>query len=168
MFAAPLVRVGWLRQQMLNGTKNLRVIDGSWHLPMTKRNAKKEYEEKRIPGAVLFDVDECSDKSSPYPHMLPSPEEFGEYVQKLGIRNDTHVVVYDRNEKFGLFSAPRVWWTFRVFGHDLVSVVDGGLPKWCEEGFPTESGPLKKLPEGNLIQKHNQHFLWVGGTVVFK
>lgn len=146
--ALPLVKTQWLRQQMLNGAKNLRILDGSWHLPITKRDAKKEYGEKRIPGALFFDIDECIDKSSPYEHMIPSAEEFAHYVQKLGITNDTHVVVYDRNEKFGLFSAPRVWWTFRVFGHNLVSVVDGGLPKWCSDGLPTDSGPVAKSPEG--------------------
>ena len=148
MAVEALVKTQWLRQQMLNGAKNLRILDGSWHLPITKRDAKKEYEEKRIPGALFFDIDACSDKSSPYEHMIPSAEEFSQYVQKLGITNDTHVVVYDRHEKFGLFSAPRVWWTFRVFGHNLVSVVDGGLPKWCSDGFPTDSGLTTKSPEG--------------------
>lgn len=150
MAVEPLVQTQWLRQQMLDGAKNLCILDGSWHVPVEKRNAKEEHEQKRIPGAVFFDIQECMNKSSPYPYMIPSAEEFCRYMEKLGIANDTHIVVYDRNEKFGLFSAPRVWWTFRVFGHNLVSVLDGGLPKWCSDGFPTESGPLKELPKGIL------------------
>ena len=69
--------------------------------------------------------------------MLPSPDVFASYVGKLGIDNNTHVVVYDNNEQLGLFSAQRVWWTFRVFGHNKISVLDGGLSKWIADGYST-------------------------------
>ncbi|XP_032220318.2 3-mercaptopyruvate sulfurtransferase-like [Nematostella vectensis] len=144
MAVPPLVRASWLNQQIKDGVKNLRILDGSWFLPNANREPEKEFYQKRIPGARYFDIDECRDKSNPYDHMLPSEAEFASYVQNLGITNDSHVVVYDNNEKLGVFSAPRVWWTFRAFGHERVSVLDGGLPKWCSEGFPTESGPLKE------------------------
>ena len=77
--------------------------------------------------------------ASPLPHMLPTPQAFADAVGKLGIGNADTVVIYDGA---GVFSAPRVWWTFRVFGHDNVAVLDGGLPKWRREGRPTESGPM--------------------------
>lgn len=144
MAVRPLVKASWLAQQLKEGAKHLRVLDGSWFLPSAKREPEKEFYQKRIPGARFFDIDDCIDKSSSYEHMIPSTDDFNKYVRNLGITNESHVVVYDNNEKLGVFSAPRVWWTFRVFGHNKVSVLDGGLPKWCAEGFPTESGPLKE------------------------
>ena len=133
--AAALVSCRWLADKLASAAGNLRVLDGSWHLPSTNRNAKVEYLRQHIPGAVHFDIDECADKSSSFDHMLPQPHQFEQYVGSLGISNGTHVVVYDNNEKFGLFSAQRVWWTFRVFGHNQVSVLNGGLPQWLAEGF---------------------------------
>ncbi len=134
---SPLVNTKWLVDKLSNRTGNLTLLDASWHFPFTKRNARSEFYKTHIPYAQFFDIDECSDKSSPYDHMLPSPEQFEEYVGKLGISNSTHVVVYDNNENLGLFSAQRVWWTFRVFGHNLVSVLDGGFPKWNREQYDT-------------------------------
>ena len=132
---ASVVNVKWLNSRLLS--PNIRVIDASWHLPSSGRNAREEYAAKHIPDAQFFDIDDCIDKTSPYIHMMPTVKEFEEYVGKLGINNHTHVIVYDNNEKFGTMSAPRVWWAFRAFGHPLVSVLDGGLPKWCMEGKPT-------------------------------
>lgn len=144
MAVRPLVNPSWLAQQLKQGAKHVRVLDGSWFLPSAKREPEKEFYQKRIPGARFFDIDECRDKSTPYEHMIPSTDDFSKYVSNLGITNESHVVVYDNNEKLGVFSAPRVWWTFRVFGHERVSVLNGGLPKWCAEEHPTESGPLKE------------------------
>ncbi|XP_046568331.1 3-mercaptopyruvate sulfurtransferase-like [Haliotis rubra] len=136
---AALVSTKWLKDVIASNSKCIRIIDASWHLPTSGRNGNVEFQQKHIPGAQFFDIDECADKSSPYGHMLPSPLEFEAYVGGLGIGNDTHVVVYDNNEHFGLFSAQRVWWTFRAFGHDNVSVLDGGFPKWCRESNLTSS-----------------------------
>lgn len=117
----------------------LRVLDCSWYLAKLKRNARAEFDRSHIPGASFFDVDECSDRGSAFDHMLPSPGQFAEYVGgELGIGNDTHVVVYDTSG-FGAFSAPRVWWMFRLFGHDAVSVLDGGMKSWLAEGRPLTS-----------------------------
>jgi thiosulfate/3-mercaptopyruvate sulfurtransferase len=75
--------------------------------------------------------------------MLPSPEKFAAAVSEMGIGNDDHVVVYDTQ---GLFSAARVWWMFRVFGHDRVSVLDGGLPAWKAAGLPVTDAPPRAKP----------------------
>eukprot|EP00731_Ephydatia_muelleri_P003919 Em0002g95a len=138
---SPFVSATWLRHRLLDCLKNIRVVDGSWHGPSSKNNGKKDFERQRIESAVFFDIDEASDKKTDLPHMLPSPEEFAEYVGKLGISNNHHVIVYDNNPEYGVFSSPRVWWTFRVFGHNDISVLDGGLPKWVSHGYPTVSGP---------------------------
>ncbi|XP_070580249.1 3-mercaptopyruvate sulfurtransferase-like [Ptychodera flava] len=137
-----LVSVRWLAERLSSGVGNLRILDASWHLPNANRNAAEEYKKQHIEGALYFDIDECSDKTSPYSHMLPSIENFAEYVGNLGVSNDSHVVVYDNNDKFGLFSAPRVWWMFRTFGHQAVSLLNGGLPKWLDAGYPvTDAKP---------------------------
>ena len=134
---SPLVTTEWLHARVSAPPPNLRVLDGSWHLPISKRSALREYRQSHIPGALFFDIDECSDKSSEHEHMLPPAEVFENYVSRLGINNQTHVVVYDNNATFGLFSAQRVWWMFRAFGHNLVSVLDGGFPKWISENRDT-------------------------------
>lgn len=111
----------------------VRVLDGSFKLPGTLPLAIDDYRRQHIPGAVFFDIDAIADRSNPLPHMLPSPEAFGAAVGAMGISNDTRVIVYDAP---GLMSAGRVWWTFRVFGHDNVAVLNGGLRQWLAEGRP--------------------------------
>lgn len=133
-----LVAARWLADAVKSNRvgPNLRILDASWYLPKMKRNAWAEFEQTHIPGASFFDIDECCDKSSEFDHMLPTTVgEFADYAGNLGIGNNTHVVVYDASD-FGLFSAPRVWWMFRVFGHNSVSVLDGGLKNWLREGHP--------------------------------
>lgn len=112
------------------------VIDASWHMPAAKRDARAEYEAGHLPGAAFFDLDAVSDHSSGLPHMLPAPEVFVEVMESLGVSNGSNVVVYD---SVGLFSAPRLWWMLRVFGHDNVQVLDGGLPAW-KAHYPLEQG----------------------------
>ena len=130
-----VVSTKWLSDKLASNPSNFRLLDGSWHLPSLKRDPKKEYLQEHIPTAQFFDIEECRDKSTDIDDMLPSPEEFNAYVGNLGIDNNTHVVIYDNNEKVGMLSAQRVWWVFRVFGHEKVSVVDGGLPKWKKDGY---------------------------------
>ena len=132
-----VVSTAWLAENL--GAPNLRVVDGSWHMPQAKRDPGREYDEAHIPGAVFFDVDRIADRSTDLPHMLPSAEVFARAVGGLGIGDGDRVVVYDSR---GVVSAARVWWTFRVFGHDAVAVLDGGLPKWRAEGRPVERGPV--------------------------
>jgi thiosulfate/3-mercaptopyruvate sulfurtransferase len=121
---------------------HLRLVDASWHMPNIPRNAAQEFQAKRLPGAVFFDIDAIADTSSSLPHMLPTPEVFEAHMRRLAIGSEDWVVVYDVH---GLMSAPRVWWTFRYFGHERVSVLNGGLPKWEREGRPLASGPVEEV-----------------------
>jgi thiosulfate/3-mercaptopyruvate sulfurtransferase len=131
-----IVSTKWLAAHLRD--PDLRVVDGTWHMPQLKRDARREFAETHIPGAVFFDIDEIADTTIPLPHMLPSPEKFAEAVGTLGIGDGDRVVAYDT--KGGVVSAARVWWTFRVFGLDAAAVLDGGLKKWRAEGRPVESG----------------------------
>ena len=146
MAASPLVSVQWLHEHMHASPTGLVILDASYPMPGEKRDVAKDFEVARIRGAQLFGIKNCSDKSSPHPNMLPGADEFSAFVKNFGIGRNSHVVVYDNNSKFGIFSAPRVWWTFRVFGHSRVSVLDGGLPEWIAKGFPTDNGPPQSDP----------------------
>jgi thiosulfate/3-mercaptopyruvate sulfurtransferase len=141
-----LVTTEWLAERM--NDPNLIPVDGSYYLPVQKRDALAEYRAGHIPGAVFFDVEAVSDHSTDLPHMLPGPTQFGEVVGGLGIGDGDTVVVYDNTGPGspGVFSAPRVWWTFRIFGAKSVYILDGGLPKWKSEGRPLESGETKRAP----------------------
>jgi thiosulfate/3-mercaptopyruvate sulfurtransferase len=130
-----LVSTGWLADHI--GAPDLRVLDASWYLPAEKRDARAEYEAAHIPGARFFDIDEISDDRSDLPHMAPPVEKFVSRMRAMGVGDGHRVVVYDSS---GIFSAPRVWWTFRLFGKTDVAVLDGGLPKWRAEGRPVEDG----------------------------
>ncbi|MFH1557828.1 MAG: 3-mercaptopyruvate sulfurtransferase [Pseudomonadota bacterium] len=136
-----LVSTQWLADNL--GAPDLVIVDGSWHLPPTGRNGKAEFLEHHIPGAVFFDIDAISDQSSDLPHMLPDALAFSASVGKLGIGDGLRIVVYDQ---LGLFSAARVWWTFRAFGVAEVMILDGGLPQWLAEGRETESGSSARQP----------------------
>jgi thiosulfate/3-mercaptopyruvate sulfurtransferase len=134
-----LVSTEWLASRLRS--PDLIAVDGSFYLPAQKRDAAAEYKEGHIPGAVRFDIDAIADHSSPLPHMLPSAFDFAMAVGELGISERETVVIYDG---MGLVSAPRVWWTFRLFGAEHVFILDGGLPKWKAEGRPLERGTIKR------------------------
>ncbi len=129
----------WLAGEL--GKPNVVVVDASYYLPTQKRDPKAEYLAEHIPGAVFFDLNAVSDDSTDLPHMLPGPAQFGDAAGKLGISETDTIVVYDGT---GLYSAPRVWWTFRIFGAKKVYILDGGLPAWKSEGRPTEAGAVKR------------------------
>lgn len=131
-----LVSTDWLAQHL--NDPDLRIIDASWHMPDAGRDGQAEYDGAHIPGARFFDIDEISDARSDLPHMAPPVEKFMSRMRAKGIGDGHQVVVYDSN---GIFSAPRVWWTFRLMGKTDVAVLDGGLPKWLAEGRPTEDMP---------------------------
>ena len=132
-----LVTTDWLAAHL--GAPDLVVLDGSYYLPAMQRDAAAEYLAGHIPGAIRFDIDEIADHSVDLPHMLPSPADFAAAVGKLGIANTDTIVAYDGH---GMFSSPRVWFTFRAFGVDNVFILEGGLPKWKAEGRPLEKGPV--------------------------
>jgi thiosulfate/3-mercaptopyruvate sulfurtransferase len=130
-----LVTTDWLADRL--GASDLVVVDGSNYLVTLDRSGHAEYLAEHIPGAVFFDVDAVADHTTKLPHMLPGERQFADAVAALGIGDDDTIVVYDGA---GLSSAPRVWWTFRVFGADKVFILDGGLPKWKAEGRALASG----------------------------
>ncbi len=134
-----LVTTDWLAERL--GAPDLVVVDGSNYLVTLNRSGRAEYLSEHIPGAVFFDIDAVADHSTKLPHMLPSERQFAETVGALGIGEGDTIVVYDGA---GLSSAPRVWWTFRIFGADNVFILDGGLPKWKAEGRPTEPGEVHR------------------------
>lgn len=144
-----LVSTEWLAERLT--APDLRIVDGTYYLPVQGRDARAEYNGCHIPGAVFFPLDEIADTANPLPHMLPSPEKFSSRVRKLGLGDGNRIVIYDQH---GLMSAARVWWTFRVFGHRDVAVLDGGLPKWLREGRPIED--LPPMPrERHLTARRN-------------
>ncbi len=144
----PVVSCAWLAERL--DAPDIRVIDATWFLPSDPRDARALYAERRIPGAVFFDIDEIADKDTDLPHMLPRPEKFSSRMRKLGIGDGMRIVVYDNQ---GLFSAARVWWTFRVMGHEDVAVLDGGFPAWERGGYPVEDGPPKQRMERHFTAR---------------
>jgi thiosulfate/3-mercaptopyruvate sulfurtransferase len=129
-----VVSADWLQQEL--GAPDLKIVDASYYLPAQKRDADAEYAAGHVPGAVRFNHDKISDHSSNLPHMVPSPEFFAAEVGKLGISENDRIVVYDGP---GIFSAPRIWWLFRVMGAANVKVLDGGIDGWKAEGRPIEA-----------------------------
>lgn len=133
-----LVSTDWLAANLAQ--PDLRVVDATYYLPMQGKDAKAEYLQRHIPGAVFFDLDDISDSTSSLPHMLPPPEKFASRVRRLGIGDGNRIVVYDAQ---GMMSAARVWWMFRIFGAREVAILDGGLPKWLAENRPVEDGQVQ-------------------------
>src|SRR5664280_2548338 len=131
----------WLAGQA--GKPNVVIVDASYYLPTQKRDPKAEYLSSHIPGAVFFDLNAIADASTDLPHMLPGPDQFGAAVGALGIAETDTIVVYDGT---GLYSAPRVWWSFRIFGAKNAFILDGGFPAWKAEGRPVEAGEVKRAP----------------------
>lgn len=148
---SPFVTTDWLAQNLADPA--IVVVDASWHMPNAARNAQAEYLDGHIPGAVFFDIDTIADTSTDLPHMLPSPEDFARMVGALGISNTHKIVVYDET---GLFSASRVWWTFRTFGAENVFILEGGGPKWRSERRPIETG-LVARPKAVFDVQFNPH-----------
>ena len=137
-----LVSCSWLAEHLAE--PRLVILDTSWYLPTSGRKAVDEFLNAHSPGARFFDLDMASDPTPSLPHMLPSETAFGRYAGALGIDNDSAVVVYDGSG--ANMSAARVWWMFRVFGHENVAVLDGGIGKWREEGRPLEAGEVRAPP----------------------
>jgi thiosulfate/3-mercaptopyruvate sulfurtransferase len=131
----------WLAERL--NQPSVVPVDGSWYLPAQNRNAQAEFAEAHVPGAAFFDIDALADTGTPLPHMLPEPDWFGREAGALGIPSDATLVVYDGA---GLFSAPRVWWTLKVYGARDVRLLDGGFPAWTAAGLPVEAGRSRRQP----------------------
>lgn len=140
--------IGTAALQDLLGDPALIVLDASWYLPTSERDAAAEYARGHIPGARFFDLDLASDHDTPLPHMLPAAAAFESVARALGVSRGSTVVVYDGS---GVnLSAARVWWMFRAFGHERVAVLDGGLGAWRSEGRPLEAGAAPPQAEGDF------------------
>jgi thiosulfate/3-mercaptopyruvate sulfurtransferase len=137
-----LVCCEWLRQNL--DRPNQVILDATFFLPRQQRNAQEEFKLEHIPGAQLFDIDEIADLNSSFPHTLPCADQFAQQVGQMGIDNDTWVLIYDNNH---FFASARAWWMFRVFGHDNVKIVDGGLTRWMHLSLPLTSDTIKPVPK---------------------
>jgi thiosulfate/3-mercaptopyruvate sulfurtransferase len=135
--ATGLVSTQWLAEH--RDAPDVKVVDATWFLPTLERDARAEYAQAHIPGAVYFDIDDIADDQSALPHMLPSPVKFSSRMRKLGLGDGTRIVVYDNNR---YSASARAWWMLRVFGHPDVAVLDGGLAKWQAEGRPVDDRPV--------------------------
>ena len=143
-----LVSTDWLDRNL----NKVKIFDASWHMPNSKRNAKKEYEEKHIKGAIFWDVDEHSDKDSPYPHMMSNSYYWTRMLWSFAIINEDHVIVYDLSDTY---SSCRLWFALKYFGHKKVSVLDGGMKKWLAENRLTDNKINKDLGKFSNIDKLN-------------
>ena len=149
-----LVNTDWLRKNLLSD--NIKILDCSWHMPNSERSGKLEFEACHIPGSIFFDIDEFSDKKSSFPHTVLPDEKFSQMISDLGISNQDHIVVYDT---LGIFSSPRVWWMFNYYGHNQISILDGGLIKWCKEKKEVELGKSKKYSKTTFTVNKNHSLL---------
>ncbi len=143
-----LVSTDWLDRNL----NKVKIFDASWHMPNSKRNAKKEYEEKHIRRAIFWDVDEHSDKDSPYPHMMSNSDYWTRMLWSFAIKNEDHIVVYDHSDTY---SSCRLWFALKYFGHKKVSVLDGGMKKWLAENRLTDNKINKDLGKFSNIDKLN-------------
>lgn len=148
MARSPLVTVGWLAKRLIDKEgPTVRVIDASWHMPTQQRDPHKEYLDEHLPTAQFLDIDRVADQNHPVPHMLPTGPVFAQAMERLGLSSDEHVVIYDTA---GVAAAARTWWALRCFGHDHVTVLDGGLRAWKAATMPTESGPPHPVVQGHF------------------
>lgn len=167
-----LISASWLKSNL--NRKDIKVIDASWYLPNSRRNAFNEYKKHHIPNAVFFDIDKISNKKTLLPHMLPSNNFFEKEVSNLGISNNDTIIIYCKE---GVVSSPRVWWTFLYFGHKKVFVLNGGFKAWKLIGGKQSFGIKKNKPKkykckrirnnlvidydnlNNLVIKNNKNYL---------
>ncbi|PRD41290.1 3-mercaptopyruvate sulfurtransferase [Phyllobacterium phragmitis] len=146
-----VVSSDWLEQRL--SEPGLSIIDASWYLPAQNRDPRAEYDAAHIPGAVFFDQDQIADHSSGLPHTIPSETDFEQEVSSMGVTAGDTIVVYDGP---GMYTAPRVWWLFRIMGADKVFVLDGGLDRWKAEGRPV-TAEVTKIAPSTFIAKRNMN-----------
>lgn len=140
----PIVSANWLAPKLR--TPDLVILDCSWYLPTSGRDAEAEYRAAHLPGALRLDLDALSAQDTDLPHMLPTPGQFAVAMEQLGIRRTDLVICYDGS---GVnLSAARVWWMFRVFGHHTVAVLDGGFPMWASATRPVQHGGSRPVRSG--------------------
>jgi len=153
-----LVTTSWLDSQLLSNKQNLKILDGSWVLRPEGKSMRERCQDERIPFSEFFDIDQIADHSTNLPHMLPTPMVFQNEVRALGINKDDHVIVYDRSNQY--IASARVWWTFQVFGHEKVSVLDGGFLKWKSENRKVETGSNEKaIKRGDFVASYRSELV---------
>ncbi|MDF1585953.1 3-mercaptopyruvate sulfurtransferase [Marinimicrococcus flavescens] len=151
--AHALVSTDWLAQNL--HAPDVRVVDATWYLPGVGRDARAEYAERHIQGAVYFDIDEIAEQDTGQPHTVPGPVRFSSRVRRLGLGDGLRIVVYDANR---FCASARVWWMFRLMGHREVYVLDGGLEKWLAEGRPVDDRPVRPT-ERHFTARQHSHLL---------
>jgi thiosulfate/3-mercaptopyruvate sulfurtransferase len=146
----PLVSTSWLAEHL--DAPDIRVVDATWYLPNAGRDPRAEYSAAHIPGAVFFDIDDISDETNPYPHMIPSATKFSARMRRLGLGDGARIIVYDNNR---LMASARAWWMLRLFGHSDTAVLDGGLAKWQAEGRPVDDLPVQPAERHFTARQNN-------------
>lgn len=141
--------------------KQIKILDATCNTVIPGLTPYQAHQNKRIETALYFDIDDVADTNAPLPHTVPAPETFSQKVTDLGISNDDHVIVYDQSGM--AFAAARVWWLFRLFGHDNVQILNGGLPAWEAEGRKTiqgtETAPKPPTPFQSNMRRHMVKFI---------
>ncbi|XP_013401427.1 thiosulfate sulfurtransferase-like [Lingula anatina] len=154
-----LVSSAWLKEHLAEAAgvgNKLRILDVTWY---SAKNGKDDFDRSHIPGALFFELMKDVENTPLFPRNLPPPEKFQEQVRSLGIDNDTHVVLYDNIPgKNGFFIGGRAFWMFKHFGHEKVSILDGGLAKWIADGYNTTSDTIS-VNKGNFTAKPNNNFI---------
>ena len=138
-----LIEIDWLKKNHNN--KKIKIIDGTWHMPGSGLDEIEIFKEKHIPNAIFVDLEEISDQKSDLPHMMPQENYFSEKISSLGINNTDQLIIYDM---YGMFSAARIWFMFKAFGHKNVSLLNGGLPEWINSNGEI-SNKIKKYKQSN-------------------
>lgn len=125
---------------MLGSNPGIKILDATYALPGTSTSPFHAFLGRHIEGAQFFDIDVVADQEAALPHTVPSPEYFAACASALGIENDDHVVIYDQSGAY--MASSRAWWLFRLFGHENVYVLEGGLHSWVAKGFRTVEGAV--------------------------
>ena len=135
---------------------NIVIFDASWYLPNLKRNPYIEYKNHHIPKAQFFDIDEISNQNSNLPHMAPSTNKFNKIMKKMGVTNNSFIIIYSLD---GIGTSPRTWWLFKLFGHNKVSILNGGLKAWLKIKGPIDSSSKIYNKKSHYSSKYNKKLI---------
>ncbi|XP_041378724.1 thiosulfate sulfurtransferase-like isoform X2 [Gigantopelta aegis] len=151
-----LVSCEWLKNALDNNTPDLVVVDVTW---ASTKNCREDYDKEHIPGAVFINVMDA-EHTNLFPRNIPTLESFGKFARAVGINRDSHVIIYSNSHTCGFFCSGRGWWSFRIFGHSNVSVLNGGLAKWKSHGYPTTDAisTVKEDSPGHIVGAYNIPF----------
>ena len=127
------------------------LFDASFYMPASGKDGYAIYKDAHIPEAQYFDLDEIADPLSDLPHMLPSVDDFTHHAQNFGVNSDSLVVVYGQESM--VMGPARAWWMFRVFGHEAVCVLNGGLPAWRAAGYELQT-LVPSMRRGNFTANY--------------